>query len=117
MYVCAVGKTPLQNATFKGNVECMKILIEKGAEVNTKDNDDSTPMHKASLLQSSGTYLYVLFAFSLFSFLFFISFFLIFLRFLFSQTHSLFWCRREEISLRGPFTTTLPCTMQLLGEV
>lgn len=33
----------------------MKILIEKGAEVNTKDNDDSTPLHKASLLQSSGS--------------------------------------------------------------
>ena len=48
------GKTALQNASFKGNVECMKILIERGAEVNTKDNDDSTPMHKASLLQSSG---------------------------------------------------------------
>ncbi len=36
-------------------MECMKILIEKGAEVNTKDNDDATPLHKASLLQSSGT--------------------------------------------------------------
>lgn len=48
------GKSPLQNASFRGFVDCMKILIEKGgAEVNTKDNEESTPLHKTSLLQSS----------------------------------------------------------------
>jgi ankyrin repeat protein len=46
------GSTPLHKAGFKGNVECVKLLLEKGANLLVKDNQGGTPLHNAVQSQS-----------------------------------------------------------------
>ncbi len=46
------GSTPLHKACFKGNVECVKLLLEKGANLLVKDNQGGTPLHNAVQSQS-----------------------------------------------------------------
>lgn len=41
--------TPLHIATLNGNHEIAEYLIEKGANVNSKDNEGKTAMHYAAL--------------------------------------------------------------------
>ena len=41
------GRTPLDLAAEKGHFEVAKLLIEKGADVDAKDNYDWTPLHYA----------------------------------------------------------------------
>lgn len=42
-----VAPSPLQYASFNGSLETMKILFEKGSDLNAKDADGGTPLHKA----------------------------------------------------------------------
>lgn len=46
------GSTPLHKACFKGNVECAKLLLERGASPLAKDHQGSTPLHSAVQSQS-----------------------------------------------------------------
>ena len=40
------GMTPLHFAIYKDNSEIVELLIDKGADVNTKSDDNSdTPLH------------------------------------------------------------------------
>ena len=41
------GETPLHIACFVGNVECAEILLQAGADVNSADADQWTPLHWA----------------------------------------------------------------------
>ena len=41
------GEYPLHKACSDGNLEIVKLLIEKNAEVNVVDNDGKTPFQKA----------------------------------------------------------------------
>lgn len=43
------GQTPLHKATFKGNLDVMKMFLEKGANINAKDNSDFCVLHDAVL--------------------------------------------------------------------
>jgi ankyrin repeat protein len=38
------GKTPLMTASMPGNIEMMKLLLEKGADVNARDRVGETPL-------------------------------------------------------------------------
>ena len=43
------GESPIFNATHSGCAESLRILIEKGADLNVKSNlDGNTPLHLAS---------------------------------------------------------------------
>ena len=42
------GKTALHRAAQGGNVDIVKVLIVKGADVNAKDNDGETALHWAA---------------------------------------------------------------------
>ncbi|KND86748.1 Kinase D-interacting substrate [Tolypocladium ophioglossoides CBS 100239] len=44
----ADGTISLATATIRGNDEIVRILLEKGAEVNIQDNEGRTPLHWAS---------------------------------------------------------------------
>ena len=47
------GVTALDNASFKNHdIEVLKYLVEKGASVNTRDDDDHTPLHHAAWYNS-----------------------------------------------------------------
>lgn len=39
------GETSLQVASHQGHVSVVKLLIEKGAEISTRDNDGDTALH------------------------------------------------------------------------
>ena len=41
------GETPLHIACFVGNVECAELLLQAGADVNSADSDQWTPLHWA----------------------------------------------------------------------
>ncbi|XP_024370995.1 uncharacterized protein [Physcomitrium patens] len=41
------GRTPLHLAAGKGHSECVALLVERGAEINIKDNDGVTPLLEA----------------------------------------------------------------------
>eukprot|EP01114_Cavostelium_apophysatum_P006874 TRINITY_DN1840_c0_g1_i1.p1 TRINITY_DN1840_c0_g1~~TRINITY_DN1840_c0_g1_i1.p1 ORF type:complete len:1243 (-),score=449.77 TRINITY_DN1840_c0_g1_i1:160-3888(-) len=41
------GATLLQVASFHGNLDAIKLLLSKGANVNSKDNDNISSLHKA----------------------------------------------------------------------
>ena len=43
----AGGETPLHQIVIQGDVEFAKLLIAKGAKVNTKDYAGWTPLHEA----------------------------------------------------------------------
>jgi ankyrin repeat protein len=43
-----VGRTALHYATTNGHVECAKICVEMGANVNASDNNGCAPLHFAS---------------------------------------------------------------------
>jgi len=43
------GGTVLGHAAYGGHKEIAKLLIAKGADVNTKNKDSTTPLHQASL--------------------------------------------------------------------
>lgn len=45
-----VGQSPLHYSIELGHVEIAQILINEGSEVNTKDNDDWTPLISAAKL-------------------------------------------------------------------
>jgi len=42
--------TPLHHASYRGHIECARILLEKGAEVDAVDKDQCTPLHNASYM-------------------------------------------------------------------
>jgi ankyrin repeat protein len=44
------GWTPLTWASMKGHVQVVKELLEHGADMKAKDNQDSTPLHFACSL-------------------------------------------------------------------
>ncbi|MDA7625099.1 ankyrin repeat domain-containing protein [bacterium] len=39
-----MGTTTLHDAAFSGHKETVELLIAKGADVNTQDDDDKTPL-------------------------------------------------------------------------
>jgi hypothetical protein len=41
------GRTPLHLAAGKGHLDCITLLVERGAEVNVKDNDGQSPLLNA----------------------------------------------------------------------
>jgi len=41
------GRTALHYAAFNGNVDIVKSLLASGADVNAKDNNETTPLHSA----------------------------------------------------------------------
>lgn len=41
------GETPLFKATFKGNLEVVKLLVDAGAQKNSQSNDGFTPFYLA----------------------------------------------------------------------
>jgi hypothetical protein len=43
------GRTPLSWASERGHLEVVKLLVEKGANMNTIDQDKFTPLHNASV--------------------------------------------------------------------
>ena len=43
----SMSRTPLHNAAAEGMLECVKLLINKGAEPNAKDSWDATPLDDA----------------------------------------------------------------------
>jgi ankyrin repeat protein len=43
-----LGYTPLHKAVKEGQIDMVRILVELGTDVNTKDNYDSTPLHFAA---------------------------------------------------------------------
>ncbi|CZR67067.1 uncharacterized protein PAC_16966 [Phialocephala subalpina] len=43
------GRTPLYRASMNGHIEVVKLLLEKGANVNAAIEDGSTPLHRASM--------------------------------------------------------------------
>lgn len=43
----ASGETPLHQVVIKGDIDFAKILIDRGAKVNTKDYAQWTPLHEA----------------------------------------------------------------------
>eukprot|EP00798_Chlamydomonas_sp_ICE-L_P022789 gene22789-biopygen31438 len=45
---CTGGRTPLHNAAREGHVECIKALLDRGAEVETQDNYGRTPLQDAA---------------------------------------------------------------------
>jgi ankyrin repeat protein len=38
----------VQNAAYKGNYECLQIMLDKGAKIQNKDKDGSTCVHYAA---------------------------------------------------------------------
>ena len=42
------NETPLDRAAAKGNVDVVRLLIERGAEVDSRDRWGWTPLHNAS---------------------------------------------------------------------
>jgi len=46
----AGGSTPLIVAATYGQIEAVRLLIEKGADINTKNNNGSTALHAAAFL-------------------------------------------------------------------
>ncbi|HNI94438.1 MAG TPA: ankyrin repeat domain-containing protein, partial [Leptospiraceae bacterium] len=42
------GNTPLHNAAESDDLDTVKYLIEKGADIRIKDKDGNTPLHKAA---------------------------------------------------------------------
>lgn len=43
------GITPLHLCCFAGATECVRLLLEKGAQPNRSDNDGWTPVHAAAI--------------------------------------------------------------------
>lgn len=43
------GKAPLYRASTNGYIEIVKLLIDKGADINIKNDDDRTPLYQASI--------------------------------------------------------------------
>lgn len=43
----AEGATALHGAAYEGNVDCIRYLLENGADVNAQDDDGWTPLHAA----------------------------------------------------------------------
>lgn len=43
----AEGATALHGASYEGSLECVRYLLEKGANVNLSDDDGWTPLHAA----------------------------------------------------------------------
>ena len=43
----SVFSTPLHDAAFMGKVKCLRVLLENGADVSTKDGDGRTAMDRA----------------------------------------------------------------------
>jgi len=42
------GRTPLHDATERGNIESVRFLVSKGADVNAKAPNGDTPLHRAA---------------------------------------------------------------------
>ena len=42
-----LGRTALHSAAFDGQTECVKTLIECGANVEMRDHNNNTPLHFA----------------------------------------------------------------------
>ena len=42
------GHTAIYSASATNSIECLKVLIERGANVNCRDNDGQTPLHGAA---------------------------------------------------------------------
>ena len=45
----STGASPLAAAAYNGQVECARLMLEKGATVDQKDHEGLTPLHAACL--------------------------------------------------------------------
>lgn len=46
----ATGSTPLSDAAFQGDLETVKLLLDRGADVNAKNRDGNTPLIVAAFM-------------------------------------------------------------------
>ncbi|MBN1786886.1 MAG: ankyrin repeat domain-containing protein [Sedimentisphaerales bacterium] len=45
--ICRHGRAPLHSAAFAGNADIIKLLLEKGADINGRDDNNLTPLYYA----------------------------------------------------------------------
>ena len=48
------GRTPLHKAVYKGKVECVKVLVEAGANIEAKDYVSPSPTPLSSRARAQG---------------------------------------------------------------
>lgn len=45
--VCGGRNTPLHSACESSNIDTVKLLVERGAKIDSRNSEQSTPLHKA----------------------------------------------------------------------